>query len=182
MSKYSKNPPTYFSDPVTGNLMNDPVVTKDVCSYERSMCKYKDVFPNLTLKNSIDEWKKAHSTSTSQEETYPFDPKKASTFDMVLYFRVKGGLEARNTIHNHLSAFGFDWMDMTGGQGAFHDGDFALFCQEVRACANKQRFTLQELFRMPYPGLGLCLTQDILLAMQEDGLLEFGVCTGEEYQ
>ena len=66
-------------------------------------------------------------------------------------------------------------VDLTGGQGAFHDGDFALFCQEVRACANKHRFSLQELFRMPFPGLGLCLTQDILLAMQKDGLLEFGV-------
>ena len=103
--------------------------------------------------------------------------KKEKAYDMVLYFKVEEGLEARNTIHDHLSVFGFDWLDMTNGQAAFKDGDFALFCREVRACANKHRFTLRELFRMPYPGLGLCLDQEMLLAMQEDGLLEFGVCT-----
>jgi len=102
---------------------------------------------------------------------------KEEDYTMVLYFKVEEGLEARNTIHDHLSVFGFDWLDMTNGQAASKDGDFALFCREVRACANKHRFTLYELFRMPYPGMGLCLTQEMLLAMKEDGLLEFGVCT-----
>ena len=43
---------------------------------------------------------------------------------MILYFDSNHSIFGRNAIADHLAEFGFKWMDMTGGQAAFGDGDF----------------------------------------------------------
>lgn len=56
---------------------------------------------------------------------------------MILYFDCNQSLDGRNAIADHLAKFGFQWMDMTGGQAAFEDGDLESFGNHIVEFARK---------------------------------------------
>lgn len=74
----------------------------------------------------------------------------------ILYFECDGLLEGRNAIARDLEN-DFEWIDMTGGQVAFKDGDFKLFCEKVIKSARAHNVKLYHVTRMHDPGIGLCV-------------------------
>ena len=85
---------------------------------------------------------------------------------MILYFDSNRSIFGRNAIADHLAEFGFKWMDMTGGQAAFDDGDLKLFGDKIIECARKHEIGIHEIVRMEDPGLGLMFPSKWL----EDGI------------
>jgi hypothetical protein len=89
--------------------------------------------------------------------------KKEEEEDMMFYFRVIHNpeqkydtLDARNKIEKVLNTYNYDFMDMTGGQGAFHPlGSFEVFKFIVELVAKQRNYTISEIKHCPYPGLGL---------------------------
>lgn len=103
----------------------------------------------------------------------PLNVGDAEDLDFILYFHVHGGLEARNVIQNHLDKFAFSWRESTGGQAAFSDGDFGLFSNEVRRAAMDNDIDIKFLARMPNPGIGLMMSDDMINLMISDGVITF---------
>lgn len=80
-----------------------------------------------------------------------------------LYFDCNGSLEGRNLIEDAVSV---RYVDCTGGQAAFEDGNLQVFGQEVIAAARKHNIKIYKILRMDDPGLGLMFTDEWV----QDGL------------
>lgn len=74
----------------------------------------------------------------------------------VLYMACNGSLEGRNMINNNISA---KWIDCTGGQTAYVDGDINVFGQELVEASRRTGVKLYHAYRMHDPGLGLDFPQ-----------------------
>ncbi len=70
----------------------------------------------------------------------------------VLYMECSDSIEGRNHIVNNIP---FSYIDCTGGQASFEDGDIEEFYQAVKKVANEYNLELGLICRMPDPGLGL---------------------------
>lgn len=79
--------------------------------------------------------------------------------DMILYMRCRNvesddNLEARNKIMDYLGD-DYRYIDVTGGQGAFYDGDLKNFGDKIVEAAKLNNIKIYEILRMYDPGLGL---------------------------
>lgn len=72
--------------------------------------------------------------------------------EMILYMGCTGSIEGRSNLVDGVDA---QWMDMTGGQAAFHDGDLKTFGDQLVAGAREHGLKLYHVVRMHDPGLGL---------------------------
>ena len=63
-------------------------------------------------------------------------------------------LDPRNELMDYLEPLGFKWIDATGGQAAFEDGNEELFLAATKEWAEQNGRTVQAK-RCPDPGLGL---------------------------
>lgn len=75
-----------------------------------------------------------------------------SSENFILYFGCKS-LNDRNILMENISA---QWMDCTGGQAAFKDGDLITFGRELVCASRNTGKKLYHVVRMHDPGLGLC--------------------------
>ena len=74
---------------------------------------------------------------------------------MILYFECNRSLFGRNAIADHLSQYGFEGIDFTGGQAAFEDGDFETFGKQIIEYARNENIGMHHILRIDDPGLGL---------------------------
>lgn len=74
----------------------------------------------------------------------------------ILYMECTGSLTGRNTLADAVSV---DYIDMTGGQAAFEDGDLQIFGSELVAASRKSGYKLYNVYRMHDPGLGLMFSE-----------------------
>jgi len=87
--------------------------------------------------------------------------------DFVLYMECMGSLDGRNAINDNISAA---WIDCTGGQSAYADGDINKFGQEIVEASRKTNNKLYRVLRIHDPGLGL-----VFADWWVDGGIEAGV-------
>jgi len=74
----------------------------------------------------------------------------------IFYYRCSGSLRSRNIIADALELSGYRWLDMTGGQSAFHpEGDFEKFKKVVLDTAEINCITIYELLHCYDMGVGL---------------------------
>lgn len=78
--------------------------------------------------------------------------------EFILYFACKS-LNNRNKLMKNVTA---QWIDCTGGQAAFKDGDLITFGRELVNTSRKTGAKLYYAVRMHDPGLGLCFEEDWL--------------------
>jgi hypothetical protein len=100
--------------------------------FECDKCSYKS--------NSDDNLGQ-HTTTYHNENT-----------QMILYMNCDGSIEGRNELNNSISA---KWIDCTGGQAAYEDGDLQEFGDELVMASRNTGHKIYCVFRMHDPGLGL---------------------------
>lgn len=76
----------------------------------------------------------------------------------ILYMACTGSIEGRNTLADAVSA-SYSYIDMTGGQAAFEDGDLQTFGDELVAASRESGYKIYHAYRMHDPGLGLDFPQ-----------------------
>lgn len=96
---------------------------------------------------------KTDSSQYLQDHNKRFHRDKAQ---FILYMACPGSLDGRNTLADGVS---FKWIDMTGGQAAFIDGDLKKFGDELVRASRKTHNKLYHVYRMHDPGLGLDFPQ-----------------------
>lgn len=74
----------------------------------------------------------------------------------ILYMGCTGSINGRNELEHRVSA---RYIDMTGGQAAFHDGDLKEFGDDLVAASRETGHKLYHVYRMHDPGLGLDFPQ-----------------------
>lgn len=72
---------------------------------------------------------------------------------MILYMECDGSISGRNALMNHLKTH--QYIDCTGGQAAFEDGDLTKFGNDLVEASRKTGVKLYHVYRMADPGLGL---------------------------
>ena len=70
----------------------------------------------------------------------------------ILYMGCTGSINGRNELEHRVSA---RYIDMTGGQAAFQDGDLKEFGDELVAASRETGHKVYHVYRMHDPGLGL---------------------------
>jgi len=101
--------------------------------------------------------------------------KESSKYSFILYFHIidDDSLDARNRLADHLKQFGFKWMDMTGGQAAFKDGDFEIFSNETIKYCRQNDLKIHFICRCPDFGVGLIVLDSTIDKMIEDNVMTF---------
>ena len=94
---------------------------------------------------------KSNSDEFLQQHTARYHPSNRVP-SFVLYMGCSGSLNGRNTLSKCVSA---KWIDMTGGQAAFEDGDLTEFGDDLVAGSRNTGYKLYGVYRMHDPGLGL---------------------------
>lgn len=94
---------------------------------------------------------KSNSEEFLQQHTARYHPSNRVP-SFILYMGCSGSLDGRNTLSDRVSA---QYIDMTGGQAAFEDGDLIEFGDELVAASRDTGYKLYGVYRMHDPGLGL---------------------------
>ncbi len=118
-----------------------------------------------TYKTNNEEHLKEHS-----ECYHPVIEEGQNPF--ILYFQCDGSLNGRNSLAGGVSV---SYLDMTGGQAAFEDGDLTQFGTELVLASRASGYKIYNVYRMHDPGLGLMLINWLI-----DEGLELGIF--EEYE
>jgi len=121
----------FSSKPEWVDSVEDGDVTCDKCPYK------------TTKEEHLEEHAKRY---------HPIVPKEKGKMNYVLYMECSGSLEGRNTLADGVSR---PWIDMTGGQAAFHDGELKTFGDELVAVSREFGYKLYCVYRVFDPGLGL---------------------------
>lgn len=80
------------------------------------------------------------------EAYHPEDP------SYILYMTCDGSIEGRNELNERVSA---QWIDCTGGQAAYEDGDLYELGEELVEASREIGVGVYHVYRMYDPGLGL---------------------------
>lgn len=70
----------------------------------------------------------------------------------VLYFSCDQSISGREKLNERIDA---KWMDLTGGQACFYDGDLGIFGDQLTKASRETGVKLYCAYRMYDPGLGL---------------------------
>ena len=98
---------------------------------------------NCAYKSNNEEYLKSHQKSYHNDKT-PF----------ILYMCCQGSIDERNIFEQAVTV---EYIDCTGPQAAFHDGDLQQFGNELVQCARDNDLKLYCIYRMYDPGLGLMI-------------------------
>ena len=71
---------------------------------------------------------------------------------MILYMGCDGSIGGRNALNDRVSS---KWIDCTGGQAAYEDGDLQQLGDELVAASRETGVKIYHVYRMFDPGLGL---------------------------
>ena len=95
------------------------------------------------------EYANQSQSPTTYTKTYHI---KIKDNTYILYIGVDGSLDGHNALVDCVSS---QWIDMTGGQAAFYDGDLKEFGDELVEASKETGYKIYEIYRMYDPGLGL---------------------------
>ena len=94
---------------------------------------------------------------------------------IILFFRTSDGVSKRNLLCDEVELrCGIRAMDCTGGSAAFEDiVPFTEFYTAVLDFASEHNITIQSIFRIRDPGLGLDINEEYIQMCQQQGLIWF---------